>query len=478
MKNFIVILLLASAVLFSCKRINLIETDPPPVNDTTALNLTDNQSVFTNPGMGWNLMYYTFDGVCTVPAEQQSDLLSWVPCDIISFRLSWAAMEPQEGQYNWNIIDDVAAPWIAAGKRITFKFYTNFLWDNADRQATPLWVKDAGADGRYIDGDGNPSNDAWVAYYGDPVLLQKLGNFYAAAAQHYQNSPVEFIELGSIGRVGEGTSYQMGGIEPSESDLKKHIDLLRNAFPTTQLIINDDYEMYACQYAKSVGYGVDDHSIGVGGTAGDPNNPGRPYNKWIIGGEGVPDPYFQDGTVPIGLENETWFQIDDWYLQQMIDAKANYCRIHQNPGNLMDPAVQDVLKNMNLKMGYRIQFPEIIIPNLVTKGEVFSIDYSIKNAGAGYLLKDCYPMIVVKDESGQEVISAIDGTFNARSLKSAADNIIINGTVTVNIPVSANGKSFSLFIAMANSNKQPLLNLPYNDNDGNKQYLLKQIATR
>jgi hypothetical protein len=383
-----------------------------------------------------------------------------------------------EGQYNWSLIDDVAAPWIAAGKRVAFKFYTNFLWDNASMQATPLWVKDAGADGRYIDGDGNPSNDAWVAYYGDPVLLQKLGNFYAAAAQHYQNKPVEFIELGSIGRVGEGNSYQMGGVVPSQDDLKKHIDLLRNAFPNTQLIINDDYEVFACDYAKSVGYGVDDHSIGVGGVPNDPNKPGRPYNKWIIGGQGLTNPHFQDGTVPIALENETWHQISEWYLQQMIDAKANYCRIHQNPQALKKPEVQEILKNMNLKMGYRIQFPEIKIPNLVTKGTDFSVDYKIKNAGAGYLLKDCYPLIVVKDESGNEVVSAIDERFIPKSLKSSADNIVLNGTVTVNIPVSANGKSFSLFIAMANSNKQPLLNLPYDDNDGGKKYFLKKISTR
>jgi len=76
------------------------EQDISTTTESVTVHLADNGKAQTNPGMGWNLMYYTFDGVCTVPANERTDLLDYVPCDIISFRVSWAAMEPKEGEYN------------------------------------------------------------------------------------------------------------------------------------------------------------------------------------------------------------------------------------------------------------------------------------------------------------------------------------------------------------------------------------------
>jgi hypothetical protein len=437
--------------------------------DTFIIKLSDNEKALINPDMGWNMIYYTYDDIPTVKDNQMSNLnsmLNEIPCGIVSNRVSWKKMEPKEGQYNWELLDVVIRPLVATGKRVAFKWYTNFLWDNAERQATPLWVKDAGAKGHYLDMDGNHSNDTWIAEYGDSILLEKLGNFYKAAAEHYRTFPVEFIELGSIGRVGEGTSWEIA-IVPTYEEMIKHIDLLRAAFPNTQLIINDDHEAPACLYAKSVGYGVDDHSIGVGGKSGNPNNTGRPYNKEIIN-------HFQDGTTIIGLENETWFQIDNWYLKQMIDAKANFCRIHQSPFNLKADSIQPILKQMNLKMGYRIQFPEIKVPSKITKGKPLTINFSLKNEGVGYCLKPYYPVFTIIDENNKEVASSnVNSSFKTSDLK---DGVTLNNEVSITIPTCTNGKVLSLYIAMCDKDRVPVLNLPYDNNDGKKRYFICQLG--
>ena len=466
-RNFLIFFLFVT--LFSCNASKSKKNEIQIDSSSVTINLKDNERPLTNPGMGWNQMYYTYDGVLIVPDDEKNDFEIFVPCDIVSFRLSWAAMEPREGQYNWELIEDIVTRWTLAGKRVAFKWYTNFLLDNAKLQATPLWVKDAGSAGRYLGIDSDKSNDTWMASYDDPILLQKLGNFYKAAAEHYKSVPIEFIELGSIGRVGEGNSYQIG-IEPTEAALKKHIDLFRDAFPNKQLIINDDYGKNACLYAKSKGYGVDDHSISVGGKSGDPNNTGRAYDEEIIG------QYFHDGTAPIGLENDTWFQIDDWYLKQMIDARANYCRIHQKPSLMKDPGVQTILKQMNLRMGYRIQFPEIQFPENITKGNNFKIKFSIKNAGVGYCLNSYFPLITIKDDKGQVIAtSKINNLFNVNSLRSSADSITLNDEVSITIPTTSAGNSFSVYISMADIDKNPTLNLPYSGNDGKKRYLIHQL---
>ncbi len=430
------------------------------------IKLEDNQAPLSNPGMGWNQMYYTYDDVIVPSVNDRQDLLNWIPCDIMSFRLSWAKMEPQEGQYNWSLIDDVSNSWIGAGKRIAFKFYTNFLWDNSDRQATPLWVRDAGAKGQFLDGNGNTYDDSWMANYGDPILLSKLENFYKSVAEHYKNVPIEFIEMGSIGRVGEGNSYQIG-IEPTQEEIKTHIDLLRRCFPDIQLIINDDYGSYACLYAKSVGFGIDDHSIGVDYNV---NPPGRAYNKALID-------QFHDGTTVIGLEDDTWLKPDAWYLQQMTESHANYCRIHTSPSNLRSTEVRAIVNQMNLKMGYRIQIPTITLPQSINKGAPFNISYTIKNAGVGYCQIECYPKFIFQNENGVTITSVVDKSFNHQSLMSSSDNITINKDVTITIPSNCKEQSLKLCVCMVDKNDTPIINLPY-DGGKNKIYPIATIAIK
>lgn len=431
------------------------------------VELVDNQKNLSNPGMGWNQMFYTFDDVPVPTVNDRGDLLNWIPCDILSFRVSWAKMEPQEGQYNWSVIDDATGSWLSAGKRLAFKFYTNFLWDNPDRQATPLWVRDAGAKGRNLDGNNNPNDDAWMANYGDPIFLAKLENFYKAVANHYSADKIEFIELGSIGRVGEGNSYQIG-VEPTEAELKTHIDLLRKCFPNTQLIINDDYGTTACLYAKTIGFGIDDHSIGVDASK---NPPGRAYDKELID-------KFHDGKSIIGLEDDTWLLPDDWYLRQMEAAHANYCRIHTSPSNLRKSDVRSIVNKMTLKMGYRILFPKITIPTSVQASKSFDISYDIKNGGVGYCQVVCFPRFVVKDSNGKVIASATDTNFNHQNLMSSSDNVVLHRSVSITLPQGASGKSCTLYVSMSDKNGKPLINLPYDGNDGSKQYKLMQFNVK
>ena len=431
------------------------------------IELKDNQRGLSNPGMGWNQMFYTFDDVPVLTGNDKSDNLNWIPCDILSFRVSWAKMEPKEGQYNWKVIDNAANYWLSEGKRLAFKFYTNFLWDNPDRQATPLWLKDAGAKGHYLDGNNDPSDDSWMADYGDPILLEKLEKFYKAVAAHYSTDKIEFIELGSIGRVGEGNSYQIG-VEPTETELKVHINLLRKCFPKTQLFINDDHGNAACLSAKTLGYGVDDHSIGVDASV---NPPGRAYNKSVID-------KFHDGKSIIGLEDDTWLLPDDWYLKQMTEAHANYCRIHTSPSNLRKADVRKIVNQMNLKMGYRIQFPRISVPTFIQRGQSLKISYSVRNAGVGYCQVTCYPHFLLKDFNGKEVSSVTDVGFDHQDLMSGSDNATLNRNVSLTIPANTAAGNYTLFISMVDETGKPLIKLPYDGDDGNKQYKLTQISIK
>lgn len=466
----IFILLLSFTFIVSCSSSNH-SVDPDPVipskpeqgtvNDIT-VTLKDNGKALTNPGMGWNQAYYTFDGVVVPQGDDASDILDWLPCDIVYFRLSWAKIEPEEGKFNWKIIDDVANEWTAAGKRLAFKFYTNFLWDHSEKQATPLWVKDAGAKGVYLDHDGNHANDSWMANYSDPILMEKLGNFYKAVAEHFKGKEIEFIELGSIGRVGEGNSYQIG-VNATQDEVKAHIDLLKKHFSNERLVINDDYGSVACAYAKSVGYGVDDHSIGVGSST---NPPGKGYNAAILD-------KFKDGKVTIGLENDTWLKPDEWYCKQMEASCANYCRIHVSPSRLLYDEVKPVVATMNLKMGYRFQFPTIIIPEQVFRGKEFSITYSMKNVGVGCCTVDCHPRFVFKSDNDTEVFGVTDTEMTGNMLQYGKDSVVIDRKVKATIPTSVSSSALTVYICLVDKEGKAIINLPYSATNASDKKLYK-----
>ena len=98
-----------------------------------------------NPGMGW--VYYHYDnsnwnyGADTAPG----DTLDWFPgASTVYFRMPWSDLEPEEGDFRWDVIDSVAQPWIAAGKQIALRFTCN---ESEYEWAVPKWLPEAGCKG-------------------------------------------------------------------------------------------------------------------------------------------------------------------------------------------------------------------------------------------------------------------------------------------------------------------------------------------
>ena len=174
--------------------------------------MSDNGALITNPGMGWDFGYYANSLTNFGSTLKPDDYLDEFPCDICYFRLGWSDIEPEKGQYRWDLIDDVADKWIARGKRIAFRICCVF----PGHQDTPLWVKDMGAEGveyntnevsRMLLGNdfyAGINDTTWIAYYDDPVFLREFEIFLKAFASKYDGKDyVEFVDIGSLGSWGE-----------------------------------------------------------------------------------------------------------------------------------------------------------------------------------------------------------------------------------------------------------------------------------
>jgi hypothetical protein len=131
----------------------------------------------------------------------------------------WSQLEPQKGQYNWNIIDQGMAPWISHGKKIVLRVstagYTHWLPPYSGH-GTPQWVYDLGVSS-VTETDGSVLPQYW-----NPIFLQNFHDFIHALAQRYDGSPgTAFIEIG-LGIGGEAKVDSHNG-NPDQLTLWKNI---------------------------------------------------------------------------------------------------------------------------------------------------------------------------------------------------------------------------------------------------------------
>jgi len=270
--------LLASGLLAS-GLVAQTPTTPPAISwvshDLAALH--DASRVLVNPHKGW---YHHFpdNHINKYVIAQDSDLTEFPGLDHLYIRLAWSYLEPKEGQFDWALIDRMIEKWTRHGLGISFRISCKETSvDRIEQQyATPLWVKEAGAQGgHYRMGEVVGPEGPWEPVWDDPVFLEKLERFLAAFAARYDGQPwLRYVDIGSIGDWGEGHSWAGSRKDPSFAVRKLHIDLHLRYFKRTQLIISDDFVYHVVdlgeraamhRYILANGIGYRDDSIMVKG---------------------------------------------------------------------------------------------------------------------------------------------------------------------------------------------------------------------
>jgi hypothetical protein len=223
----------------------------------------DTGAALVNPGMGWILYYYD-----NSLFRYGGTVDEFPGAGTVYFRLAWPYLEPEEGKFNWSIVDTPAQRWIAKGKRVAFRFTCSDT-GASQRYATPEWVRKAGAKGYYFEPHkGIVENGRWwEPDFDDPVFLNKLDQFLAVAAARYDGNPeVAFIDVGSFGVWGEGHTGATTKLPYSAATIHRHINLYRKHFPHTLLVANDGMAngnrgLDVLYYARKLGLTLRDDSI-------------------------------------------------------------------------------------------------------------------------------------------------------------------------------------------------------------------------
>ena len=226
--------------------------------------LQDDRRVLLNPDKGWYHHYY--DNGLDKYLSSEASIASIPNMHHLFLRFAWSFLEPEEGKFNWALIDDIVNKWNPKGVKISLGISCN---ETGLKYATPKWVFDAGAKGRIVKTRwgfevAEPNCD-------DPVFLEKLENLHKAIAARYDGKPfIEDMTILSIGNWGEGHYWATFGKVVSWEAIKKNIDLYKRCYKKSQIVINNgvitsnlkgDDERVAREYVKKSKFGYRDDSI-------------------------------------------------------------------------------------------------------------------------------------------------------------------------------------------------------------------------
>ncbi len=197
-----------------------------------------------NPDKGW---YHHFpdNHINKYVIQDDSDLTQFPGMDHLYIRLAWAYLEPDEGRYDWDVIDSLIEKWTGKGLGIAFRISCKETGtDRIEQQfATPKWVMQAGAKGGfYRNGRQVGPDGPWEPVFDDPVFLEKLENFLEAFAERYDGKPwLRYVDIGSIGDWGEGHTWSGSRKKYDFQQRKTHVDLYLKYFRKSQIVVTDDF---------------------------------------------------------------------------------------------------------------------------------------------------------------------------------------------------------------------------------------------
>jgi hypothetical protein len=367
-----VVMVLGSVCLFAAGDEKTITVRPEP-----------SDAVLLNPGKGWVLY--------GLPGDQSDQMLKLGTVGY--YRFSWADIEPEEGRFNWRLVDHCTTAWVEKGKQFAF----GVMCANSHSPVpyvTPKWVFDAGAKFRQVtvkpqDPSYGTAGDKIVPSFDDPVFLEKLRVFVSALAKRYDgDSRLAFIDIRSYGNWGEGHLHPFGGNPISKEMLRAHIQMHRDAFKRTVLVLPYGGAAYEDVYDWAVAQGIGMRRDGICG-----NSNGRETARCLGKTPAVFEFY---GSYEYPKERGWWDGKTQWgHGYRLVDCVGrghpSYISMSQwgNNAQTFLAAERPLIEKLANEMGYHFVLREAQYPSKLRQGRTGVIGLHWENRGVAPAYVPC-----------------------------------------------------------------------------------------
>lgn len=289
-------------------------------------------------------------------------------------RWMWSRIEPEKGQYRWDIIDGALEAAAARGQRLQVRMqpYVGLT--------LPQWYLDTGGQivavpGRRRARDHDHNTEAYLKHW--PEFIRAFG-------RRYDGHPnLESFDIAYGGSCGE-----TGGNSTPET-ARRLVDAYLESFQKTQLIsmLGTDGCAYAARKDRPIGWRADCFGdVRMRGTQTYPD-----YSAWNHMYEYYPEALFQCGvqdawkTAPVIFEtcwtvghwfNEGWDI--DWILEQGL---AYHMSVFMPKSSYIPEQWRDKIDAFNRKIGYRFAMRQLLLPLRVRPNGRVRVNCYMENVG-------------------------------------------------------------------------------------------------
>ena len=337
------------------------------------------------PGVGWQTFFRTAQddpSMTGLPFKSGCAYMRW----------TWGDLEPAEGQYAFEMIDE----WLLRCRQAnqTLAFRVMLSWPGHEG-TIPQWLLDKGI--KYTYSECPEEGAHYEVDLEEPLVKELHEKLIRALGNKYDGHPdLALVDIGSVGLWGEWHNYCDPALMPSDAARKAIIDLYYEVFPNTPLtaLVDDRPNVL---YANSKG-----RSAWRGDCWGNGEGPGVGWNHhkdsyWPMVNL-MPDGW-KTGTVALepcgtfgGYPTPPKVVVDDaisWHAT-FIQNKSNYI-----PANWI-PEIERLV----MKLGFRLALRDIDFDENVHPGSEIPISMKWENLGIAPPYRDHRIAFRLKDESG------------------------------------------------------------------------------
>ncbi len=334
--------------------------------------------------------------------EPVKTIPGYLPSTVAYCRWFWQTMEPQKGEYRWDIIDKALETAASRSQTLTVRLMP---FGSIDQAGLPEWYAKS-----YACETKKVGSRTWLRPDHDSEdYFTHWGGFIKKFAERYDSHPLlETIDIAFIGAWGEGAG------ECCNEQVERFVALWRNSFKETYII------------SLIAGYQLEQGVKNGAGWRADCFGDSRFTNfenysikdGWNHMYDCYPKAVFQSGatdawkTAPIHLETchvpQNWLEFGgdiDFIIQQGLKYHATYFM----PKYTKLPDVwMEKLAGFTRKLGYRFVLRTVKIEDELKYGEPLPFEAWIENVGVAPLYQKKYNFVMRFTQGGQSENVTID----------------------------------------------------------------------
>ena len=422
MKNLLFITFLFLNLVLTAQQVNRIRVKPKEIHDV----LTNPGIGFTtfqrfngdtlNPGPWWTegypIEYQTFDGNLKNEGYPQTS--------IAYFRVNWKFVEPEQGKYNWEMIDKALK---TANERNQTLMLRISPFEDGDKDV-PYWYR------KMVGPEKPEATEKWRVDPEDARYLQYFGGMIKALGDRYDGHPgLEAVDISITGFWGEGDGFHLLSDPTRIGLLNCYLDHFKKTgliyqplngdAPEPGILVKGTKIEASWPDGSNNGTGADMHPVGYRcDCLGDLSTTMWEEKQWSHMGDIYPRDIVKSGMYESWKKSHLSFEIcytfQYWldslkYTDKEIDfIFGEALKWHISSFNAKSSAVPEVWKSkvdqwLN-KMGYRYVVHRFEYPSAVKRNGKLDFTSLWENVGVAPIYKPYRFALRLKNKQHEQVL--------------------------------------------------------------------------